>query len=239
MRATTTKPIVGVTGPALHGEIGYVCSSLALYRAGARPRRLRPPYSRTSLRGLAGVVIGGGSHIEPARYDQSSLPKYCYDRERDEFEWCVLEEAFDRRLPLLGICRGAQLLNVFLGGSLWQNLPEDMPGLNLERSVVRARKWVTIEPDSLLARAMDTARVRVNSLHSQAIRRLGRDVHIAARDSDGIIQAIEAAGEAARFVVGVQWHPEYLPLQAAHQRLFSALVAACAGAFAPERGVLA
>jgi putative glutamine amidotransferase len=216
-------PLIGVTGPRKKGRLAWCSAWLALRRAGAQPKRLRPPYRADLLNGVSALVIGGGTHIEPVRYQQDHLEDYLYDLERDELEWQVLKEADARALPVLGICRGAQMINVFYGGSLWQDLEAALPGLRLTPTF-RAKRAIKLEPDSVVARAMGTNEVRVNSLHKQGINRLGQRLRIAARDADGIVQAIETTDDARAFVVGVQWHPEYLPLSRAHQRLFHVLV---------------
>lgn len=219
--------MIAVTGPRQKGLLGWSGAWLALHRAGASARRVRPPYDAAQLEGVSGVVIGGGTHVEPTRYDQAHLEDYLYDRERDELEWHVLGYAMAHRLPLLGICRGAQVLNIYCGGSLFQDLVRDLPGVTLRDSYM-ASKRIALEPGSMVASVMGVHAVHVNSLHRQGIDRLGRGLRIAARDDHGIVQAIEWAERDAadRFVIGVQWHPEYLPLRPSHQRLFRALVEA-------------
>lgn len=207
------------------GWLGWWGAWLALRRAGAQPRRIRPPFHEAQLDGVSAVVIGGGTHIEPTRYDQTHLQGYLYDRERDELEWRVLERALARGLPVLGICRGAQVLNVFFGGSLFQDLVTDLPGVTL-RSSYMATKRIALEPASRVAAVMGVQSVWVNSLHRQGIDRLGAGVRVAARDGFGIVQAIELVDGSERFAIGVQWHPEYLPARPSHQRLFRSLVEA-------------
>jgi putative glutamine amidotransferase len=140
---------------------------------------------------------------------------------RDELEMKLIDDAVHRRLPVLGICRGEQLLNVYFGGSLHQGLA----GLYVEDPEVRTilpRKRIVVEPDSCLARVLGRRPVRVNALHRQAIDRLGRGMRVSARDRNGIVQAIEH--NSLPLLVGVQWHPEYL-LQMRQQRaLFEAIV---------------
>ncbi|HKU37119.1 MAG TPA: gamma-glutamyl-gamma-aminobutyrate hydrolase family protein [Polyangiales bacterium] len=219
-----TRPLIGVTGPAHGGHSGWSFSWLALRRAGARVRRLRPTSVLDHLDGLDGVVIGGGAHVEPGRYLQQPSIEYVYDEQRDEFEWEVLSTVMQRGLPVLGICRGAQLLNVFCGGTLYQNLPEDLPGLHLRRHYL-ARKQVDIVEGTLLAHVIKLHELRVNSLHRQGVRELGRGLAISALDRDGVVQAIENRTPGA-FQLGVQWHPEYLLNHAAQRRLFHELVRA-------------
>jgi len=145
------------------------------------------------------------------------------DAARDPLELRLIGEAVGRRLPVLGICRGAQLLNVYFGGSLHR----DLAGFYREDPETRTilpHKRIVITPGTRLARLLDHETRRVNALHRQAIDRLGRGMRVAARDRNGIVQAIEH--EALPFVVGVQWHPEYLPQVREQRELFNALIAA-------------
>ena len=143
--------------------------------------------------------------------------------DRDALEKPLIGAALERGLPLLGICRGMQLLNVVAGGSLHQ----DIEGFYEEHPAIRSvlpRKQIEIERSSRLAHILVTTRVRVNALHSQAIDRLGQDLEICARETSGVVQAIELGGE--RFAIGVQWHPEYLPQRPEQRALFHQLVLA-------------
>lgn len=143
------------------------------------------------------------------------------DAARDEMEMRLVREAVARRLPVLGICRGAQLINVCFGGSLHR----DLAGFYKEDPETRTilpNKRVLITPGTRLARLLNQDPGRVNALHRRAIDQLGAGLRIAARDRDGIIQAIEH--ETLPFVLGVQWHPEYLPQVPEQRALFGALV---------------
>jgi putative glutamine amidotransferase len=147
------------------------------------------------------------------------------DPARDEFEARVLDAALARGLPVLGICRGAQLLAVHLGGALAQ----DLSAFYTERPNPHTplpRKLVRTGDGTRLRAILDAERCRVNALHDQAIRDPGPRLEVAAREENGVIQAVERAGDG--FVVGVQWHPEYLPLVKRQQRLFRALADAAA-----------
>jgi putative glutamine amidotransferase len=142
------------------------------------------------------------------------------DDRRDALELRLIEQAMRRGLPVLGICRGEQLLNIYFGGSLHQ----DVTGFYVEDPEVRTilpRKTVRMTPGTHLGALLGPER-RVNALHHQAIDRLGHGLRAAARDRNGLVQAIEH--ESLHFVVGVQWHPEFL-LQLPRQRaIFQALV---------------
>jgi len=148
------------------------------------------------------------------------------NRERDAIEKPLIAAALARGLPLLGICRGMQLLNVVAGGSLHQ----DIEGFYEEHPAIRSvlpRKQIEIDRDSRLARILVTTRLRVNALHAQAIDQLGEDLNVCAREASGVVQAIEHGGEA--FAIGVQWHPEYLPQRPEQRALFRQLILAARG----------
>jgi len=143
------------------------------------------------------------------------------DSARDDLERRLIDAALVRNKPLLGICRGAQLLNVCLGGSLHQDVGsfyEEKPHVR----TVLPRKLVEITEGTHLARVVGAAPCLVNALHHQAIDDLGHGVVVAAREDNGIIQAIEV--QSAPFAIGVQWHPEYIPQHRRQQALFEALV---------------
>jgi len=143
------------------------------------------------------------------------------DPARDQLEIELLERALTTGAPILGICRGAQLLNVQLGGTLHRGLEtfyveEPNPWSVLPRKLVR------LEADSVLARIVGRSVMRVNSLHRQAVDRLGQELRAVARERNGVVQAVELAVPA--FCLGVQWHPEYLPHRLEQRRIFRALV---------------
>ena len=171
---------------------------------------------------IAGVVIGGGDDIEPIHYGAELFPNYQYDPERDAFEMAMIEQAIKNNLPILGICRGAQLINVVAGGNLHQDI-RPLRKITSNKRHIWPAKWVDVHPESSLRHTLDTGRLKVNSLHSQAIDRTGAGLEVVARDRDGFVQAIEGDGG---FLVGVQWHPEYLPYVESQRRLFNALTTA-------------
>ena len=145
------------------------------------------------------------------------------DLARDALEMRLIERAVSLGLPVLGICRGSQLLNVYFGGSLHQSLTGFYVETRAIRSI-RPRKRVEVKPGTRLAGILGRAERWVNSLHRQAVGRLGRGVRVAAVDRNGIVQAIEH--ETLPFVVGVQWHPEFLPQRPEQRAIFQALVRA-------------
>jgi putative glutamine amidotransferase len=177
---------------------------------------------------LDGVCLSGGPDIDPAGYGErphASLGPTEVDLDR--FEIAVARAADERGLPLLGICRGAQALNVARGGTLHQHVP-DLAGVSLEHRQTapgeRPAHSVAIEPGTLLARTLGRRVARVNSFHHQAVKRLGRGLRIVARAPDGVVEGIEATD--GSFVLGVQWHAECLIERATQLKLFRAFVAA-------------
>lgn len=143
------------------------------------------------------------------------------DSDRDALERGLIEGALAKSKPVLGICRGAQLLNVCLGGTLHQDVAEFYVEKPQYRTVL-PRKLVSITEGTHLARVVGAAPCLVNALHHQAIDDLGRGVVVAAREDNGIVQAIEV--QSSRFAIGVQWHPEYIPQHRRQRALFDALV---------------
>lgn len=212
-----------VTGPAGGIPWAWWATRWQLRRQRAIAHRLTPDSGKLDKR-IAGVIIGGGNDIDPGIYggDVSFSPSV--DPERDNYELEVLAEADRRQLPVLGICRGAQLINVHRGGTLFGDLAPHRR-LTSNKGTLLPRKQVTIEPDSILARWIGATTSFVNSLHHQAVETTGDGLEVSAHDRDGIVQAIESTSGPLR--LGVQWHPEYLPQRRQHRQLFARFVDAC------------
>ena len=176
------------------------------------------------------IVTGGAFDIDPALYgaDGRHASVTTKDR-RTAFEKAAAERALDRDMPVLGICGGQQLLNVVLGGTLIQHIPDEVEGaLAHEQPNPRTEPGhsVAVAPGTLLRRIVGADTLAVNSAHHQAAREVGRGVAVNAVAPDGVIEGIEAVG--ARFCLGVQWHPEY-GIDRGDARIFAAFVDACAG----------
>jgi len=197
----------------------------ALARSGAIPVVLPPLAIELVpglLRPLAGVCLSGGPDIDPATYDAERHPDLGpVEPDMDAFELAVARCADAAGLPILGICRGCQTLNIARGGSLHQHLPDHRqaePGWMVTHDVA-------IEGGSLLAHAVGAEAIRVNSFHHQAVERLGDGLRAVAWAPDGTVEGIE--GDNSRFVLGVQWHAETLDeVEQPQARLFGALVEA-------------
>ena len=194
----------------------------ALARSGAIPVVLPPlPLELVPalLQPLAGVCLSGGPDIDPATYGAEPHAELGpVEPDMDAFELAVARHADAGGLPILGICRGAQTLNVARGGSLIQHVPDHRqttPGW-------RVAHEVAVEPGSRLAQVLGADAVSVNSFHHQAVERLGEGLRAVAWAPDGTIEGIEGAD--GRFVLGVQWHAETLDeVELSQARLFGAL----------------
>lgn len=159
---------------------------------------------------VAGVVLTGGEDVEPRHYGQDPHPKLgATNPARDEMELKVAAGALERRMPVLGICRGFQLLNVALGGTLYQDIPSQLGGdLTHEQTAAIGARWhsARVEPESRLNEIFGTTDLFINSFHHQAVHRLGDGLRAVAWAEDGVIEGAEAPD--APWIFGVQWHPE-------------------------------
>lgn len=160
---------------------------------------------------LDGLILQGGADVSPRAYGEEPLrPEWAGDPVRDAYEMELLHEFMEAKKPVLGICRGMQLINVALGGSLFQDLPTQCPGAVAHESgeYDRNAHGVAFAENSQLVRWFGgAAGGRVASIHHQAINRLGRDLAMGAHAQDGVVEAIRGTGRG--FVFGVQWHPEF------------------------------
>jgi len=198
----------------------------SLWRGGARVRWIPPENTeanRAALLGCDGLLMPGGADIEPARYGQETI-KECgkIDLARDAAEWWMLDAFLPTRKPVLGICRGIQILNVFQGGTLHQHIPNHSDF----KSRATGCHAVRIQPNTMLAGMLQTKQIKVNSLHHQAVDSLGEDLVVCAVSEDGFVEAVSHKNHP--FFLGVQWHPEHMsrkdPLQ---QKIFDVFVRKC------------
>ena len=235
-----SAPRIGVTGVVRAWDGGdrtgvnsaYVRSVLA---AGGVPvilsPLLGPSYAMRALDGIEGLLLTGGEDLDPAWYGTAPSPRLDPpSRERDLFELAAFAAARQRELPILGICRGIQLVNVALGGTLFQDLPTERPGAvdHYPTAGRDARTHaVRLEPGSRAAAALGVTSLTVNSFHHQAPDRLGSGLVASGWSEDGLVEALESGTEAP-WLLAVQWHPEEMHADSAapERGLFRALVEA-------------
>ncbi len=222
MSARTGRPLIGVATPQrLTPSWPFIAFSIWL--AGGRARRLPPDTPAHRIAEIEGLVVGGGDDIGADLYGGRVVLDSKVDPDRDRAEQALLSRFWPTDLPILGICRGAQMLNVVRGGTLhgdiyavYRGAPRMWTPLPLKR--------VEIAQGTRLAAVAGVERLKVNSLHHQSVAATGADLRISARDQIGIVQAIEHTEPTLR--IGVQWHPEFLFYKGPHRRLFRSLVAA-------------
>ena len=243
MIATIRKPLIGCTTyrkisnqtPPID-VLGLMPSYLeAIVAAGGVPVMIPLGLSdddlQVAIQQMDGILLPGGGDIEPTVYQGRRHQTVSgIDKDRDRVEMTVARTAVAQQKPLLAICRGMQVLNVALGGSLWEDVELLMPeAMHHEFVHTHPRNYlahnVSIEPDSFLARQLGRTETAVNSLHHQGVRRLATDLRATAFAPDGLIEGVEVSDHP--FAVGVQWHPENLIHNAPHMLgLFQGLVAA-------------
>ena len=243
MIASTRKPLIGCTTYRKISDqtppidiLGLMPSYLeAIVAAGGVPVMIPLGLSnddlRVAIQQMDGILLPGGGDIAPSVYQgQPHQTLTDVDEDRDRVELTVARTAVSLQKPLLAICRGMQVLNVSLGGSLWEDVELLMPqAMHHEFVHSHPRNHlahnVTIDADSLLAKQLGGTETAVNSLHHQGVRRLAEELRATANAPDGLIEGVEVIDHP--YAIGVQWHPENLIHNAPHMLgLFQGLVEA-------------
>ncbi|WP_462411696.1 gamma-glutamyl-gamma-aminobutyrate hydrolase family protein [Neobacillus sp. Marseille-QA0830] len=214
------KPVIGITGAYVNHnqfmEGVYVHHDYhkSVAANGGIPIVLpyiNPELAIETLAFCDGIILSGGEDVDPLFFGQDPHPQLGpLTPERDLTEMAIARFALDNDIPLLAICRGIQILNVALGGTLIQDIPSQVKeSIQHSQKIDRSRDthWVTLVKDSRLFQVLGSEKVRVNSLHHQAIDRVANDLRIVAQSSDGIVEAVEYI-KPSTFTIGVQWHPE-------------------------------
>jgi len=225
-------PLIGITTYSRNEEERFCLPAAyvdAVRGAGGVPVLLPPGESQFELllEFLDGVIFAGGGDIDPAHYGGEVHPRmYMMDAERDRFELELARRVLRTDRPVLGICRGSQVLNVACGGDLHPHLPEEGEGTVKHREAQRipAQHAVRIDPRSRLAEVVGETEITVTSWHHQAVRRVAPGWRVVAWAPDGTVEALEY--ERHPWAFAVQWHPELSPESPPHQRIFQALVRA-------------
>jgi putative glutamine amidotransferase len=234
-----STPVIGITldseGPGGYSKLPWYALRQnyceAVVRAGGLPILLphEPEQATAYLDKIGGLLITGGAFdVDPSIFGASTRhPTVKTKDRRTAFEIAVTRGALERNMPVLGICGGQQLLNVILGGTLIQHIPDEVNGaLAHEQPNPRTEPGhtVTLKPATRLHKICETDQLQVNSAHHQAVKDVGPDIVIDAVADDGVIEGIEHPGK--KFCIGVQWHPEY-DISQGDTRIFNAFIAAC------------
>ena len=216
--------------------------------AGGKPVRISTESDLESVPDFDGLILGGGANIHPSLYEEEVIPDYDFrsvgiklveifyypftlffkylgsnnkhDIDRDKLELKMLKVADERNLPVLGICRGLQLINVYFNGKLAQNYYGKLKGEFLVASFL-PRKPIKLKPASQIYQLFGANKIYVNALHLQAVEKLGDNLIVSARETNGIVQAIE---HQSKKILAVQWHPEYLIYKKSQRKIFRWLV---------------
>lgn len=217
-----SRPLIGISVSRRSGWRIFPLMAFNVWLAGGRATRWSRE-DQVDLDAVDGVVLGGGDDISPNLYAGEVVAAARLDPYRDRLEKMITRQARAAHIPVLGICRGAQMLNVALGGGLHHDAFGQFTDSQHYWTVL-PRKRITVMDDTRLRQIMETDEISVNALHSQSVRDLGRDLRVSARDSGGMVQAVETRSDP--FALGVQWHPEHLFYLRRQRAIFLALVVA-------------
>jgi len=223
------RPLIGITTDIKDGhfviEDAY---ARAVAKAGGIPVLIpsmpeSPELLKEAASRIQGLLLPGSRDMDPGFYHEEPHPELRpMSIERTESEFIVLRESCERKIPVLGICGGMQLLNVFLGGSLYQDITSFLPdALPHEKGAVHD---IVIEDDTLLGGILGAEKLAVKSYHHQAVKDIGRGLRVSATAPDGIVEGIES--REASYILGIQWHPEREDSESA-DRIFKSFVEEC------------
>lgn len=233
-------PLIGITTSRFLSSANYHLIATteayikAVQRAGGIPVLIPVGLAHSDLqqlrKSLNGILLSGGGDIEPQRFNGKPHPRiHDIDESRDELELELVRLAVETDWPFFGICRGIQVINVALGGSLFTDIGAQHPSAlrhdcypNMPRDFITHQ--VNLQPGSMLEQAVKGVELEVNSLHHQGIDQLGCRLEVLASAPDGLVEAVWLKRHP--FGLGVQWHPEWLPGSPAHQAIFSAFIEA-------------
>jgi len=230
------KPVIGIT---CRHFVGAGCDEYrlaaryieAVEKAGGIPLVL-PAVNNRALSPASicqGLLFSGGGDPEPGLYGEEEHPRLgSVDRDRDYWEIHLVRRAVRQKIAVFGICRGLQVINVALGGTLYQDLPAQagIYGHSQDRPAEKVSHRVWLEEGTLLHKIMKRKRIWTNSLHHQAVKEVAPGLVVSARTADGVVEALELPGDS--FFLSVQWHPERLAYPGA-RKLFTAFVKNAAG----------
>jgi putative glutamine amidotransferase len=220
------RPLIGYTTPEKWPDVLHRLIALGIWLAGGKPLKLtvsKPQFNHK----IDGLVIGGGTDIYPTLYKEDPHPDYTYDHARDAMEMRWLEIAERNDIPVLAICRGAQMMNVARGGTLHLDVAKAAEKANYPSGLLANifyRKVANIVEGTMLCSLLKTNRMRINSMHKQAINDIGDGLIMCAVEDNGVVQAVEDPSKS--YYLGVQFHPEAMLYHRLFRGIFKALVKA-------------
>ncbi len=222
------KPVIGITTPNRLYDFALMCIKSSVRLCGGIPKTLQKLES-VQKENVDGLVLGGGTDVFPPLFQDVPKKDYLYDHNRDEMEIAWLRRAELENIPVLAICRGAQMMNIMHKGTLHLNTEDVYKNFRRPRSLFKkifTRKRIHIQEGSLLHKILDRKTLKVNSIHSQSVKDPGEGIRVVAREDNEIVQAIEYPGR--RFYIGVQFHPEFMIYRPSMRALFRGLINAAA-----------
>ena len=232
------KPIIGMTAMPFSNDAMsvYRCNQTyvnAVLQAGGIPVLLPSNGANEDYASIAekldGLLVPGGTDVSTFLYGEEAVPQVTTMRAADDkFEFAVVHKMAELGKPILGICRGEQVINVAFGGTLYQDIPSQRPS-NICHKQSGPRNepfhYANLEKDSHLYKIFETDRLAVNTYHHQAVKDVAPNFKVAAKANDGIIEAIE---HESKYIIGVQWHPECMvDVHPEYKKLFNDFVKAC------------
>lgn len=218
------KPRIAVTRSESRDYITYYAIRLILTLLGAKTILITTRNKHLSEE-LDGLIIGGGVDITPSYYQAKPKPNYPYELERDKLEFDWLKKAESANIPVLGICRGSQIINIHRGGTLHLDISKAYEKAQYPTSLIAKiayRKRMYPIKDSLIYNIVKDKKVKVNSIHTQGINEVGKNLIITAQEKNKVVQVIEDPSRL--FYMGVQFHPELMTYHKYHRGIFKAFL---------------
>ena len=223
------KPLIGVTTSANKGYSMWWFIRLGVQMMGGKAIRISAIQNSNNFKCCDAYIISGGVDIDPQNYKQDNIASQDIEPDRDVLEQKVIKHALKNDKALMGICRGAQMINIVKGGNLYQKAGDFyegfMPSENVISKAVLRRKIKITEDGILMKIFKHRPTLWVNSIHRQAINELGEGLKIVGLDKYGIVQAIECNDvKKNNFILGMQWHPEFMLYSRAHRKIFKSFL---------------
>lgn len=215
------KPLIGIALPDDGNFFAEIFIKLNLRLQGANSVTFRPSKEIKNLHNIDGLILSGGNDINPQLYGANKDAHNTeLDKERDAFELDLLDFAYEKQLPILGICRGAQLINIYFEGNLHAKIL-DLDEYLIHKNSIFPIKKAQIKDDTTLLETVEENPIVINSIHNQAINKVGEELKVSAKH-ESIIESVEKKDYP--FLLAVQWHPEYLIYLKEHRNIFKKLV---------------